>query len=247
MNEKPFKPRRHRLADWHVSQRKGRLLRVKVQFVLLAEDEPLVSLAPDMVFMFYRRQEARREGYVATRGGWKSISATSPFGVPISATRSCFSRMGRSPGVPATQSVAVVQVFLALSCEPAIRTKQIITGALKQISSSDGAQPPTDVRHCTNYKPERTAKKHERLIQRLCNSIFTRRLYSMLRIRVSHKSIFLAYPHVCFTISLLMQDFAQSISVLNISEGRKEGGKKTHLFSLQRSRMSAKCFISFGW
>lgn len=60
--------------------------------------------------------------------------------------------LGRSPGVPATQSVAVVQVFLALSCEPAIRTKQIITGALKLIFSSDGAQPPTDVRQCTNYK-----------------------------------------------------------------------------------------------
>lgn len=103
--------------------------------------------------------------------------------------------------------VAVVQVFLALSCEPAIRTKQIITGVLKLIFSSDGAQPPTDVRQCTNYKPECTAKKHERLIQILCNSIFTRRLYSMLRIRVSHKSIFLAYPHVCFTISLPMQDF----------------------------------------
>lgn len=58
----------------------------------------------------------------------KSISATSPFGVPISGTRSRFSRMGRSPGVPATQSVVVVQVFPAFSCEPAIRTKQIIMG-----------------------------------------------------------------------------------------------------------------------
>lgn len=137
---------------------------------------------------------------------------------------------GRSPGVPATQSVAIVQVFPAFSCEPAIRTKQIIMGVLKLSFSSDGAQPQTDVRQCTNHKPERTAKIHERLIQILCNSIFTRRLYSMLRIQVSHKSIFLAYPHVCFTISLLMQDFAQSISVLNISEWRRKGKKRLIYF-----------------
>lgn len=61
-------------------------------------------------------------------------------------------------------------------------------------------------------------------------TIFTLWLCSMLRISVFHKSIFLAYSNVCFTILLLMQDFAQSISAINISEGRNGGKKDSIIF-----------------